>query len=79
MRIEGEDVIGACLVVDDHPVHIELFRRTEPWQAQGSGQVGAEPPEPATTEGPDPEAGGRRQGWLRTLFKRMRRPEGDAP
>jgi hypothetical protein len=27
VRIEGEDVIGASLIVDDHPVHMELFRR----------------------------------------------------
>lgn len=26
VRIEGEDVIGASLVVDEHPVHMELFR-----------------------------------------------------
>lgn len=25
VRIEGEDVIGASLVVDDHAVHMELF------------------------------------------------------
>ena len=27
VRIEGQDVLGASLVVDDHPVHMELFRR----------------------------------------------------
>jgi len=28
VRIEGKDVLGASLVIDDHPVHMELFRRT---------------------------------------------------
>ena len=28
VRIEGEDVLGASLVIDDHPIHMELFRRT---------------------------------------------------
>ncbi len=28
VRIEGKDVIGASLVIDDHPIHMELFRRT---------------------------------------------------
>lgn len=27
VRIEGEDVLGASLVIDDHPIHMELFRR----------------------------------------------------
>ena len=27
VRIEGKDVLGASLVIDDHPVHMELFRR----------------------------------------------------
>lgn len=30
VRIEGEHLIGATLVVDDHPVHLELFREEEP-------------------------------------------------
>jgi hypothetical protein len=30
VRIEGKDVLGASLVIDDHPVHMELFRRTVP-------------------------------------------------
>jgi len=29
LRIEGEEVEGATLVVDEHPVHMELFPRTE--------------------------------------------------
>ena len=28
VRIEGKHVLGASLVIDDHPVHMELFRRT---------------------------------------------------
>ncbi len=28
VRIEGEDVVGASLVIDDHPIHMELFHRT---------------------------------------------------
>jgi hypothetical protein len=32
VRIEGEDVIGASLVIEEHPVHMELFRRTLPQQ-----------------------------------------------
>ena len=27
VRIEGQDVLGASLVIDDHPVHMELFHR----------------------------------------------------
>src|SRR6516164_76014 len=27
VRIEGKDVLGASLVIDDHPVHMELFHR----------------------------------------------------
>ncbi len=30
VRIEGEDVLGASLVIDDHPIHMELFRRSLP-------------------------------------------------
>ena len=29
VRIEGEAVLGASLVIDDRPIHMELFRRTE--------------------------------------------------
>jgi len=32
VRIEGEDVIGASLVIEEHPVHMELFRPTLPQQ-----------------------------------------------
>jgi len=28
VRIEGEDVLGASLLIDDHPIHMELFHRT---------------------------------------------------
>jgi hypothetical protein len=27
IRIEGEQVVGAALVVEGHPVHLELFRQ----------------------------------------------------
>jgi hypothetical protein len=27
VRIEGEYVLGASLVLDDHPIHMELFHR----------------------------------------------------
>jgi len=47
VRIEGEDVIGSSLVVDDHPVQMELFRRNEGWQA---------PPIPSDSG--DPRMGG---------------------
>jgi hypothetical protein len=68
VRIEGEDVIGASLVVDDHPVHMELFRRTEPRRAQTSGEANAEPRQPASSGSPAPATGGRRQSWLRRIF-----------
>jgi hypothetical protein len=29
VRIEGEDVLGASLVIDDNPIHMELFHRTK--------------------------------------------------
>lgn len=68
VRIEGEDVIGASLVVDDHPVHMELFRRTEPRRAQASESVGAELQQPSSTGGTGPDTGGRRKNWLRRIF-----------
>jgi len=43
VRIEGKDVIGASLVIDDHPIHMELFRRKLPQQHRRS-----EGPEPVT-------------------------------
>jgi hypothetical protein len=59
VRIEGEDVIGASLVVDDHPVHMELFRR-----AEARAEEREEPQQPEdTSESP------RRPGnWLRRIF-----------
>ena len=30
VRIEGVDVLGASLVLNDHPIHMELFHRTAP-------------------------------------------------
>jgi hypothetical protein len=30
VRIEGEDVVGASLVIDQHPIHMELFHRATP-------------------------------------------------
>ncbi len=30
VRIEGDHLVGATLVVDEHPVHLELFREQEP-------------------------------------------------
>ena len=30
VRIEGEKLVGATLVVDEHPVHLELFREEDP-------------------------------------------------
>ena len=62
VRIEGEDVIGASLVVDNHPVHMELFRRTEPRQAQASGEA---PTEPARSECTGPDTRSRRWSGLR--------------
>jgi hypothetical protein len=32
VRIEGKDIIGATLVIEEHPVHMELFRRVLPQQ-----------------------------------------------
>jgi hypothetical protein len=54
--------------VDDHPVHMELFRRTEPRRAQASNAVGTEPQQPSSTGGPSPDTGGRRKNWLRRIF-----------
>jgi len=70
VRIEGEDVIGASLVVDDHPVHMELFRPTEPRRARASGPVSAEPEQPANTERSAPDTPGRRQSWLHRILHR---------
>ena len=68
VRIEGEDVIGASLVVDDHPVHMELFRPTEPRRERASEPVGAERQQPSSTGGLGPDSGGRRKNWLRRIF-----------
>jgi len=68
MRIECEDVICASLVVDDHPVHMELFRRTEPRQARASEPAGSERQQPSNTGGPGPDTGRRRKNWLRRIF-----------
>lgn len=38
VRVEGKDVIGASLVIDNRPIHMELFRRTAPRQAAASDQ-----------------------------------------
>jgi hypothetical protein len=56
--------------VDDHPVHMELFRRTEPRRAPASEPVGAERQQPSSTRGPGPgpDSGGRRKNWLRRIF-----------
>jgi hypothetical protein len=43
VRIEGEDVIGASLVVDNHPVHMELFCRPAPQPAPASREQGLQP------------------------------------
>lgn len=68
VRIEGEDLIGASLVVDEHPVHMELFRPTESRRAHANGPVSAEPQQPANAERPAPDTCGRRQSWLRRIF-----------
>jgi hypothetical protein len=68
MRIEGEDVMGASLVVAEHPVHMELFRPTEPQRARASGPLSAEPQRPANTERPTPDTRGRDRSWLRRIF-----------
>ena len=67
VRIEGEDVIGASLVVDDHPVHMELFRRIKQRRAPASEPVGAERQQPSSTGGTGPDTGGRRKNWLRRI------------
>jgi hypothetical protein len=38
VRIEGKDVIGASLVIDDQPIHMELFRRPASQQAAASDE-----------------------------------------
>jgi hypothetical protein len=71
VRIEGEDVIGDSLVVDGHPVHLELFCRTEPRQAPASGEGGAQAQQQASAEGSVPSGtGDARQSWLRRMFRK---------
>lgn len=36
VRIEGQSLVGATLVVDEHPIHLELFREEEPAGASPS-------------------------------------------
>ena len=68
VRIEGEDVLGASLVINDHPVHMELFRRTQALPAQASSQSDSEPEQPTSTDGPAPKTGSRPGSWLRRIF-----------
>lgn len=71
VRIEGEDVIGASLVVNDHPVHLGLFCRTEPRQAPAGGEGDAQAQQQARAEGSvPPETGNARQSWLRRIFRK---------
>jgi hypothetical protein len=46
VRIEGEKLTGAILIVEEHPIHLELFREEEvqPQSAEGPGR--ANPPKP---------------------------------
>jgi len=30
VRLEGERLVGATLVIDERPIHLELFREDEP-------------------------------------------------
>ena len=36
VRVEGEKLLGAALVVDEHPIHLELFREGGPADAEAS-------------------------------------------
>ena len=66
VRIEGEDLIGASLVVDGHSIHMELFRRTEPSPALASANFTVEPQQPTGHQGPSPDSSYR--SWLRRIF-----------
>lgn len=68
VSIEGEDLVGASLVIDDHPIHMELFRRTAPSAAQPNETRSAEPQPPTGSQEPSPDIGGRHRSWLRRIF-----------
>jgi ARG/rhodanese/phosphatase superfamily protein len=75
VRIEGKDVIGASLVIEDHPVHMELFRRTLPQQDPPrepvrQGPVRQEPRGQANIEPPTEETRGRLRRWFDRIFSR---------
>ena len=71
VRIEGKDVIGASLVVNDLPVHLELFCRTEPRQAPAGGEGDAQGQQQGSAEGSvPPGTGSARQSWLRRIFRK---------
>jgi hypothetical protein len=71
VRIEGEDVIGASLAVNDHPVHMELFCRTGTRQAPAGGEGGAQEQQQASPgESAPRKTGDVRQSWLRRIFRK---------
>jgi hypothetical protein len=65
MRIEGDDCIGASLVVEDRPVHTELFRGRQSIRAVNAP---LQFPQPADSQRPDRDAG--QDNWLRRLFRK---------
>jgi hypothetical protein len=69
VRIDGEDVIGASLVVNDHPVHLELFGRAA--ASDGDCGGGAQAQQKVSAEGSVPrDTGDPRQSWLRRIFRK---------
>lgn len=65
VRIEGDDIIGASLVVQDCPVHTELFR-----EKHSSGAVKLPVPFPQPNASEPPGRATRRDSWLRRLFRK---------
>jgi ARG/rhodanese/phosphatase superfamily protein len=56
VRIEGEKLTGATLIVEEHPVHLELFREEEAQPPSAEAPPHESPPDP------------RRGGFWRRLF-----------
>jgi hypothetical protein len=80
--IDGQDIFGAGLVVQDQPVHVELFRSVGENRARSGSRPGTRPVAASPARQPDPvqSAGraeapaanqrGRSGTWLNRIFRR---------
>jgi ARG/rhodanese/phosphatase superfamily protein len=67
VRIEGDHLAGATLVVDDSPIHLELFDEHEPPESPAPEAHEPEPPAPAPETSRQPS---KLSQWVGKLFSR---------